>query len=337
MHDTLSYQECKFGWGGGILWLKKNFFLLQIAKLVQFTIRKYRELEKRLGRIYRRYKHPDGKGKKGGIATGNDNDEQLEPIYEEIPEQRSITMLPPSAIESNWSSELGMEYDDVETVLLGKLSAKDLEGVVDIEPEGKEEFTPLQFEVEADVEPVKQQPLYANIPADKELSPKVDIESDGEEYISLQFEVEADVEPEKEQPLYMNIPADKELSPKVKKRRKSTQKHHSKVESTHRHSHHQGHHKRHKRHRTTEEGGHSREQGRNRFSPDQTHGEQSRPTHQMGAASLGRTLPPPPSFAPPPPPYVLPQRAPPNAPLLMDFTDTLPSPPQDSTPTPSKQ
>ena len=300
--------------------------LLQIAKFVQFTVRKYRELEERLGRIYRRYKHPDGKGKKGGIATGKDNDdEQLEPIYEEIPEQRSITMLPTSAIESNRSSELGMEYDDVETILLGKLSAKDLEGVVDIEPEGKEEFTPLQLEVEADVKPVKKQPLYANIPADKELSPKVDVESEAEEFTQLQFEVEADVEPEKEQPLYMNIPADKERSPKVKKRRKSTQKHHSKAESTHHHSHHHhhhGHHKRHKKHSTTE----GREQGYNRLSPDQIPDERSRPTHQMGVASPGRTLPPPPSFPPPPPPYVLPQRAPPNAPLLMDFTDTLPPP-----------
>ena len=209
-------------------------------------------------------------------------------------------MLPPSAIESNRSSELGMEYDDVETVLLGKLSAKDLQGVVDLEPEGEEEFTPLQFEVEADVEPVKEQPLYVNIQADKELSL---------------------------------------LSPKVKKRRKSTQKHHSKPEPTHhhnRHQHHHSHHNRHKKHRTTEEGGHrDREKGHNRLTP--THDEQQfTPTHQMGVASPGRQLPPPPSFAPPPPPpYVSPQRAPPDAPLLIDFTDTLP--PQHSTRTPAKR
>ena len=251
--------------------------------------------------------HPDGMGTKGGIiATSNDN-AQLEPIYEEIPEQRSITALPPSAIESNRSSELGMEYDDVETILLGKLSAKDLAGVVDIEPEGEEEFAPLQFEVEANVEPVKEQPLYVNIQADRnrQLSP----------------------------------------SPKVKKRRKSMQKHQSKPEPSHHHSHHHhhhshGHHNRHKKHSTTEEGEHTRgreQQGHNRLSPSQIHDEQFRPTHEMGVASLGRPLPPPPSFAPPPPPYISPQIAPPDAPLLIDFTDTLPLPPQDSSPTSTKQ
>lgn len=237
--------------------------------------------------------HPDIKGKKGGVITSND-DAQLEPIYEEIPEQRSITMLPPSAIESNRSSELGMEYDDVETILLGKLSAKDLEGVVDIDPEGEEEFTPLQFEVEADVEPVREQPLYVNIQADEELSPKV-------------------------------------------KKRKSTLKHHSKRESTHHshhHHHHRSQHKRHKEHTADEGGPRAREQGHNRISPSLTHNNQSQLTHQMGVASPARSLPPPPSFAPPPPPSLSPQRAPPNAPPLIDFTDT---PLENSTPTHSKQ
>ena len=226
------------------------------------------------------------------MVTGND-DAQLEPIYEEIPEQRSITMLPPSAIESNRSSELGMEYDDVETILLGKLSAKDLEGVVDIDPEGEEEFTPLQFEVEVDVEPVREQPLY------------------------------------------VNIQADKELSPKVKKRRKSSLRHHSKRESSHyshHHHHHHSHHNRHKKNTITGEGEpRAGEQGHNRISPSLTHDKQSQPTYQMGVASPAKPLPPPPSFAPPPPP--LPslsiQRAPPNVPLLIDFTD---SPLEDPTP-----
>jgi hypothetical protein len=251
----------------------------------------YRQLEERLGKIYRRYKHPDGgKGKKGGTASGA----LLEPIYEEIPEQRSITTLPSSAIESNRSSELGMEYDDVETILLGKLSARDLAGVVDIEPEGEEEFTPLQFETEADTEPVKEQPLYVNIQADIEPVKEQPL------YVNIQTE---------EQPLYVNIQADKKssLSSKVKKRR---HKHHSKPESTHHHhSHHHSHHSRHKKHGSTEDGG-----------------PHSRLTHQMGVASPDRPLPPPPSFPPPPPPpYASPQRAPPNAPSLIDF-DT---PPQD--------
>ncbi len=259
-----------------------------MAKCFQLLHRNYRQLEERLGKIYRRYKHPDGgKGKKGGTASGA----QLEPIYEEIPEQWSITALPSLAIESNRSSELGMEYDDVETILLGKLSARDLAGVVDIEPEGEEEFTPLQFETEADIEPVKVQPLYVNIQTE-------------------------------EQPLYVNIQADKKSSPssKVKKRKHSKPEsthhhshhhsHHSKPESTHHHSHHHSHHSRHKKHSRTEEGG-----------------QHSRLTHQMRVAPPDRPLPPPPSFPPPPPPppHASPQRAPPNAPSLIDF-DT---PPQD--------
>ena len=176
-----------------------------------------------------------------------------------------------------------MEYDDVETILLGKLSAKDLAGVVDVEPEGEEKFNPLQLEVEADIEPVKEQPLYVNIQADKNSSP----------------------------------------SSKVKKRKKSTHKHHSKPDN------------RHKKHHTTEEGGEQHRGGHKiRLSPShlRIHNEQFR---QMGVASPDRPLPPPPSFPPPPPPsYVSPQRAPPNAPLLIDFTDT---PLQDSPPAPSKQ
>lgn len=270
---------------GGRIRQFQFFFLLQIAKFAQLIFRKYKQLEERIGRIYRRYKHPDGNGKKGGAASGN----YYDPIYEEIPEQRSITSLPPSAIDSNRSSELGMEYDDVETILLGKLSAKDLAGVVDVEPEGEEKFNPLQLEVEADIEPVKEQPLYANIQANKESSP----------------------------------------SPKVKKRKRSTHKHHSKPEPTHHHS------NRHKKHCTREEGDRGGEQGHKiRLSPSQLriHNEQFR---QMGVASLDRPLPPPPSFPPPPPPpYGSPQRAPPNAPLLIDFTDM---PLQDSPPASSKQ
>ena len=63
------------------------------------------------------------------------------------------------AIESNRSSELGMEYDDVEYVLLGKLSAKDLQRTVETDSDSEQEdFTPLQVEVEVDIEPVTEQP-----------------------------------------------------------------------------------------------------------------------------------------------------------------------------------
>ena len=331
-----------------------NFSIsLQIAKFAQLILRKYKQLEERLGRIYRRYKHPDNKGKKGGTASGNYYEDD-EPIYDEIPEQRSITSLPRSAIGSNRSSELGMEYDDIETILLGKLSAKDLAGVVDIEPEGEEKFNPLQLEVEADIEPVKEQPLYANIQAEVESDTEpvkeqplyaniqAEVEADMEQplYADIEAEVEADIEPVKEQPLYENIQADKKSSPysKVKKRKKSTHKHHSKPEPTHHHSHHN----RHKKHHTTEEGGEQhrgRERGHKvRLSPSQLriHDEQFR---QMGVALPDRPLPPPPSFPPPPPPpppYASPQRAPPNAPSLIDFTD-MPLPDWDSPPAPSKQ
>lgn len=142
-------------------------FLLQIAKFAHAINHKYRQLEDWLGRHYRRYKHQPNS--KGGTATGLHYYEEMhDHIYEEIPKQQSISMpgslaMKDTAIRSNNSSELGMEYDDVEYILLGKLSAKELQGVVDsdLDPED-EECVSLQFEVEADVEPVTEQP-YVNI------------------------------------------------------------------------------------------------------------------------------------------------------------------------------
>ena len=84
-----------------------------------------------------------------------------ENIYEEIPKQQSISILGSLSakgdiIESNRSSELGMEYDDVEYMLLGKLSAKDLEKAVQVDSE--EDSSPLQLEGDANIELVKKQP-----------------------------------------------------------------------------------------------------------------------------------------------------------------------------------
>lgn len=142
-------------------------FLLQIAMFANAIKCKCRQLEDWVGRHYKRYKQQPNS--KGAAATSlHYYDETHDHIYDEIPKQQSISMpgslaMKDEAIESNHSSELGMEYDDVEYVLLGKLSAKDLQGTIDSDLDPEEEvYVSMQFEVEADVEPVTEQP-YMNI------------------------------------------------------------------------------------------------------------------------------------------------------------------------------
>ena len=140
-----------------------------------------------------------------------------------------------NVIESNRSTELGMEYDDVECFLLGKLSAKDLHGTRESDEELED--VPLQFEVEADIEPVKEQPYEMNEPIYEELPDTLE-------------EAVYDVPPDMmDEPLYDDI-----VIPKLKSGSNSSPKHHHK-----RHTHHHGkHHHRHHHHRHDDGSGPSR-------------------------------------------------------------------------------
>ena len=174
---------------------------LQIAKLVQVIVRKCRQLEDRLGRLNRKLRR---------FWAGSDD--------KDVPNKPSV-FKPPSS-----GSELSLQYDDPETWLFGKLSNEDYAGVFDTDRGQVEGVTPLQLEVEADVEPVTEQPLHDNIQADEEPS-------------RLQT---AEPAREHEKPLYASSEDDKESLQKVEKRQKSSPK--RRKESHHSHNHHHGRH-----------------------------------------------------------------------------------------------
>ena len=178
----------------------------------------YRKLEERLGRFYWRYKPPKPKGGEGATHYS---------MYKDIPKQQSITMTGmDNAIESNRSSELGMEYDDVECFLLGKLSAKDLERTR--EGDRDTENVPLQFEVEADIEPVKEQPYYeTNEPIYEELPDIMTTEAVYEEPPDATSE-----------PVYDDIVIPKRSSSSLKHHYKHSSHHHGKHHHRHHHHHH---------------------------------------------------------------------------------------------------
>ena len=98
-----------------------------------------------------KFKDKKPRGDFGGLIKAQQSETKL--LLEETP----ATVNTETYTTKRELSSPVMEYDDVETTLLGKLSASDLQGIFDTD--SVEDFDPLVYEVVVDVEPVTIQPL----------------------------------------------------------------------------------------------------------------------------------------------------------------------------------